>query len=140
MLARAQAVRPQKESMADCTRRGAETWPGYFRCDSNRLMHPEPGIVAISTCRICPYRNLPDREAIEQPTPDPRFTSVCVHRGEVIERAVCNACGMRGQSFDVFGCAIHGQCMVRRYRNDRPELAVCVSCGDFLAAGTAASD
>jgi hypothetical protein len=116
-----------------CNRRGEETWPGFFRCDSNRIMHPEPGVVAIGTCGICPYRNLPDREGVEQPKPDPRFTTPCAHRGEIIERAVCNVCGMKGQPFDVFACELHGKCMVRRFRNDRLELKVCVLCDDFRA-------
>jgi hypothetical protein len=117
-----------------CIRRGAEIRPGVFECSSNRLIHPEPGTVAIATCGICPYRNLPDRTSIEQSAPDPRFTTPCAHRGEVLERATCTACGMKGLPFDVFACAIHGRCMVRRYRNDRPELAVCVNCDDFSAS------
>jgi hypothetical protein len=96
-------------------------------------MHPEPGIVAIATCGICPYRNMPDREGDPEQRPDPRFTTPCAHRGEVLERSTCTACGMRGQPFDVFACELHGKCMVRRFRNDRPELKVCVNCDDFRA-------
>jgi hypothetical protein len=117
-----------------CNRRGAEVRPGFFRCDSNRLTHPEPGIVAIVTCGICPYRDLADREEVGGSfTPDPRFTSACVHRGDVVEHGVCNACGMKGQPFDVFACELHGKCMVRRYRNDRPELTVCLTCEAYAA-------
>jgi hypothetical protein len=118
-----------------CNRRGEETWPGFFRCDSNRLIHPEPGVVPIATCGICPYRNMADREAAETPdfAPDPRFTTACAHRGEILERGVCNSCGHVGQPFDVFACELHGRCMVRRYRNDRPELKVCANCDDFRA-------
>src|ERR1700722_6277012 len=79
-----------------CNRRGEETWPGFFRCNSNRIMHPEPGIVAIATCGICPSRNMPDREGAPEQRPDPRFTTPCAHRGEVLERSTCTACGMRG--------------------------------------------
>ena len=69
----------------DCTRRGIEVRLGFFRCESNRLTHPELGIVAIATCGICPYRNLPDREGTRGAAPDPRFTTACIHRGEVLE-------------------------------------------------------
>jgi hypothetical protein len=122
-----------------CNRRGEQTWPGFFRCHSNRLVHPDPGIVAIATCGICPYRNMPDRETAAAPQPDPRFTTPCVQRGVVMEKATCNACGMKGQPFDVFACELHGKCMVRRYRNDRPELTVCFNCDDFLPLGVAVS-
>ena len=121
-----------------CNRRGREVRPGFFECPSNRLLHPEPGIVAIATCGICPYRDLPDREAAPGPvTMDEmraRFTTPCVHRGTVLERGTCNSCGQRGQPFDVFACALHGKCMVRRFRNDRPDLKVCANCDDFAAA------
>ncbi len=116
-----------------CTRRGAEVRPGFFRCESNRLVHPEPGVVAIATCGICPYRNLPDREAGPSHVPDPRFTTACSHRGEVLERGTCNACGMKGLPFEVYACALHGRCMTRRYRNDRPDLSVCMNCDDFAS-------
>jgi hypothetical protein len=121
-----------------CTRRGTEVWPGFFRCDSNRLMHPEPGVVAIGTCGICPYRNLPDQRqgGVLHPRPaaaDPREAVSCAHRGDVIDRGVCNVCGMKGQEFHILACALHGRCMVRRYRNDRPGLKVCVACIDFEA-------
>jgi len=116
-----------------CTRRGEEVRPGFFRCDSNRLTHPEPGIVAIETCGICPYRNMPDREPTQSFTPDPRFTMPCLHRGEALETGTCNACGMRGQPFAVYACAVHGKCMLRRFRNDRPDLKVCANCHDFTA-------
>jgi hypothetical protein len=90
-------------------------------------------VVPLSTCGICPYRNLPDSDGVGKVVVDPRFTAPCAHRGDVLERAVCNACGMKGQPFDVFACAIHGRCMVRRYRNDRAEIAVCVNCDEFVA-------
>jgi hypothetical protein len=117
-----------------CNRRGREVRPGFFECPSNRLVHPEPGIVAIKTCGICPYRDMPDRDAAEPSKPDPRFTTPCVHRGAVLERSVCNACGMKGQPFEVFACALHGACMAKRYRNDRPDLKVCTLCEEFSPA------
>jgi len=64
------------------------------------------------------------------------FNSTCVHRGEVLERGLCNACGMKGQPFDILACELHGKCMGQRYRNDRPDLKVCVLCDDFKAANT----
>jgi hypothetical protein len=57
----------------------------------------------------------------------------CRHRGEVVERATCNVCGSRGQPLEIFSCAVHGRCMLRRLRNDRPDLTVCWNCDDFQA-------
>jgi hypothetical protein len=115
-----------------CSRRGREVRPGFFECPSNRLSHPEPGVVAIATCGICPYRDMPDRKRVEPPKPDPRITTACAHRGAMLDRATCNACGMKGQPFEIYACALHGKCMVRRYRNDRPDLTVCFNCDDFV--------
>ena len=44
-----------------CDRRGEEARAGVFVCRSNRLIHPEPGLVSASTCAVCLYRNQPDR-------------------------------------------------------------------------------
>jgi hypothetical protein len=49
-----------------------------------------------------------------------------------METGTCNLCGIRGQSFQAFACALHGRCTVRRTRNDRPDLAVCFNCDDFV--------
>jgi hypothetical protein len=117
-----------------CSRRGEMVRAGFYACTSNRIAHPEPGIVPLATCGICPYRNLPDREGVPEFIPDLRLTTPCEHRGAVLEVGVCNACGMKGQPFDVFACDLHGQCMVRRYRNDRPDLKVCFNCDDYAPA------
>jgi hypothetical protein len=57
----------------------------------------------------------------------------CVHRGDVVERDVCNVCGMKGQPFEIHTCELHGRCMQRRYRNDRPGITVCMQCEDYQA-------
>jgi hypothetical protein len=83
---------------------------------------------------------VPDREPGERSEAEnewrTRLTVPCTHRGEAVETGTCNVCGMRGQSFQVFACALHDRCAVRRYRNDRPELKVCISCDDFAAPMT----
>jgi hypothetical protein len=55
----------------------------------------------------------------------------CVHRREVVEKGVCNVCGMKGQPFEIHACELHGRCMTKRYRNDRPSLKVCLLCDDY---------
>jgi hypothetical protein len=58
-------------------------------------------------------------------------TNRCIHRGDVIETGVCNVCGMKGQPFEIRACELHGRCMERRYRNDRPGIQVCMQCKDY---------
>jgi len=60
-----------------------------------------------------------------------RLRDSCIYRGPIVEQAACNVCGMHGQPFQIYGCELHGRCMVKRFRNDRPELKVCVTCEDF---------
>jgi hypothetical protein len=60
----------------------------------------------------------------------------CQHRGPLIEVGSCNVCGMHGQPFQIYRCEVHAKCMVNRYRNDRPDLKVCVNCDDFVATKT----
>jgi hypothetical protein len=57
-------------NLPNCNRRGEAIRPGYFDCSSNRLNHPEPGIVAAHTCSICIYANRPDVEDLP-PLPIP---------------------------------------------------------------------
>jgi hypothetical protein len=47
-----------------CNRRGIERDSGFFECKSNRLIHPDPCLVASSTCAICIYANKPDRDGV----------------------------------------------------------------------------
>jgi hypothetical protein len=75
------------------------------------------------------FRTCTGSASVERP-PEPQLDR-CLHRREVIEIGRCNACGMRGQEFEVYACAIHGKCMIRRYRNDRPDLKVCVNCDGY---------
>jgi hypothetical protein len=66
-------------------------------------------------------------------------TGPCVYRGAVVEQTVCNTCGFKGRPLEIYACELHGKCMLKRYRNDRPDLKVCVSCRDFEAVGAASS-
>jgi hypothetical protein len=55
----------------------------------------------------------------------------CSHRGNVTRDALCDVCGgvlAKGQPFDVFACAKHGECSLQRMRRDvRP----CITCQDL---------
>jgi hypothetical protein len=54
----------------------------------------------------------------------------CPHRGQVVKRnQVCQACGNKGQLYDVYTCDLHGQCTLgnRRKAGD-PPMQACVSC------------
>jgi hypothetical protein len=57
----------------------------------------------------------------------------CIYLGDVLEMAVCNSCGMKGQPFEICACELHARCMTNRFRNDRPDLKVCINCDDYTS-------
>lgn len=58
----------------------------------------------IADCLCCAKReSLPVVELVD-----------CVHRGEKIRSQKADLCGLIGTEFDVFACAIHGECSERR--------------------------
>lgn len=78
-----------------------------------------------------PYR-------IERECPKPRgeqtrtINLVCVHRGEPMRIIDCEICGRRGQQEQVFACAIHGECTVRKaVRTTHGGMKNCLSCENF---------
>lgn len=71
--------------------------------------------------------------AAQQPIVEPRdFT--CENRLSFIEIGVCDLCSMKGQPFEIFGCALHGQCSLNR-RHSR--VKSCVACGDRIPVANA---
>ena len=40
----------------------------------------------------------------------------CVHRGELLRRAECVVCGLRGQQMPIAACSLFGQCAAGRYK------------------------
>jgi hypothetical protein len=106
-------------------------------CDFQR----DPADPAWIVCRVCKIRRkfagpiekyirtCGARRAEWKPAVEP---APCVHKLEALDVGVpCNVCGMRGQQFTIYACELHGKCMVKRYRNDRPDLTVCDRCPDF---------
>jgi len=64
--------------------------------------------------------------APERPAPAPQ-TFDCVHRGPVRETRLCDLCGIKGQPFEVLGCALHGECSIGRKHS---KVRSCVGCAD----------
>lgn len=58
----------------------------------------------------------------------------CRHRLPVIRTDLCDLCGIRGQTFEVHGCQVHGECSVNRRQMN---LRSCVLCPDRDATGAA---
>jgi hypothetical protein len=48
-------------TLPSCIHRGTEASPEHYPCATDRLRHS--GIVSASTCRRCPYANVPRRES-----------------------------------------------------------------------------
>lgn len=56
----------------------------------------------------------------------PPDTSLCIHRGEILERIVCRGCG-GAKEVDVYQCAIHGRSH-RVPANDHRAGMSCTAC------------
>ena len=56
----------------------------------------------------------------------------CVHRGPWLETMKCDLCGMKGQPFDVFACAVHGRCSLRRRHS---KVKSCLACAERQERG-----
>lgn len=69
------------------------------------------------------------RRRFRTPAEDAR----CAHRGELLRIARCNVCGGNGQPFDVFACAVKGECSLKVRRTDMPH---CVACRDWIDSVT----
>lgn len=72
------------------------------------------------------YRN------IATATPQPAGPSAwqdCKHRLPVIAERKADLCGRSGEMFPVFGCAIHGECVMTRFCKRQPE-RLCYLCDD----------
>jgi len=68
---------------------------------------------------------------MEMREPSTRDNTPCAHRGEEVERRVCETC--RGSvKVKVFACMEHGQCTQRTKFDDTPG---CDRCKDYQPAG-----
>lgn len=53
----------------------------------------------------------------------------CVHRGKRVRNVTCDMCDrMKGQSFVVFSCVLHGECTPHKVAR---EVRGCVACEDW---------
>jgi hypothetical protein len=121
-------------------------WCQFVTAASNTIRCTRCGCLRTTAANPASYHRLCDlgepNRLLENPAID-RAASImrapCRHRGEVVEQGVCNVCGFKGQPYDVYACALHGRCMVRRYRNDRADVRVCMSCEDYATVDAVAS-
>lgn len=59
---------------------------------------------------------------------------VCVHRGAILQERTADLCGRRGQTFPVYQCALHGECVLTRFCQKQPE-RICWMCDDATSTG-----
>jgi hypothetical protein len=73
------------------------------------------------------------KDAVAQPSLYPTLEIVgeCVHRGASLGTRKCDMCGAdRGKPFEVFECAVHGECTYgRRIKKVHP----CIGCNERVA-------
>ena len=60
------------------------------------------------------------------PPPRKLDTSLCIHRGEILERIVCRGCG-GAKEVDVYQCGIHGRCHTVPANDHRAGMS-CTAC------------
>jgi uncharacterized HAD superfamily protein len=70
--------------------------------------------------------------------PPPRAkvdTSLCIHRGDIIERIVCRGCG-GDREVDVYACGVHGRCHIATANDHRAGMScrVCAAAGEGFEA------
>lgn len=111
-----------RRTMSESRHRECQTDPRFFDVFQNDLARrldrgedPQPPAVVDA-----PKRNSKPRmpAALE-----------CVHRGDVLRKGKADLCGRKGEVFNVFACAVHGECAIGRYCKKQKEMA-CVTCGD----------
>ncbi|HEY1065886.1 MAG TPA: hypothetical protein VGE52_07245 [Pirellulales bacterium] len=84
------------------------------------------------TCKRPARRNCPGAAAVAAaasalaPRPE---AGPCPHRLAIVRQAECRACGQLGQLADVYGCAKHGECTLRRRGVEGAKN--CLGCGDL---------
>lgn len=88
------------------------------------LKVPVPAERCIAPCRSRAGSAAPDAAQPALP---------CVHRGAQLRVVACDVCGERGQLRPVFACALHGECVWRRYWRDstEPHERECIRCPDL---------
>lgn len=58
----------------------------------------------------------------------------CTHLGLATETHLCDLCSLKGQPFQVYACAIHGECSLTRKHS---QVKSCAACADFAVAQSA---
>lgn len=111
-----------KFQLPECRHRGRQVRPGRFQCKSNRLVHRD-GTCTADFCARCPYADAANRTAPED----------CPHRGDVVRSVQCTTCGRRGESADVFACALYAECTLERVHKRIRPCAFCVAAGENLS-------
>lgn len=88
-------------------------------------------LAALSIANIPPGPPIPERQAIVV-GPDnwkPGWRN-CIHRGDKVREQEADLCGLRGQLYPVFACAIHGECADSRFCAKQPQ-KICWLCDDL---------
>lgn len=85
---------------------------GSFTCGKCGLHLCDTALPVRHVCRGTPRPTAQQRKAAREPEPE------CEHRGEIVERLECVACGGK-KLVPIFACAIHGRCHVVHAEDDQ---------------------
>ena len=62
------------------------------------------------------------------PTPIVGPSLPCIHRSPApIRTDICDLCSLRSQTFEIFGCALHGECSLHKKHS---QVKGCAACRD----------
>ena len=97
-----------------------------------RIRKFEPSTSETKRCSVCGLE-LKLSEVFEHNCQRPKIEALgppaeCIHRGEELETGTCDLCGLKGQSFQIYSCSIHGKCSLTRKHT---KVKSCGACDDF---------
>lgn len=76
--------------------------------------------------RNCPSSREPPATSHQQlATKPPPPATDCLHRGELLATRTCDLCSIKGQPFEVYQCALHGECSLGKKHSLVRSCLVC---------------
>lgn len=112
-------------SLIDDTRREKNQGSATKIASMSRRWSRSPAASPVAPSR--PTR--PDKSGYDKLRPDSEWINElpCRHRGAKVRSDACNLCGLKGTSFDVYQCELHGECSLQPRHTS---VKACGKCAD----------
>lgn len=122
-----------------------EIKPGVWVCPvcSHPAITNAPPLRECGPSRVLPLNNSspqkPSSVALTPRESEDQYrlsTPKCKYRGEVIrQNLICQACGAKGQEYDVYSCELHDECTLGNRgfeKGSNKKLQACITCPDMV--------